>query len=370
MNNQPSVSIVLGTRPEAIKLAPLIRHFKSCNKVKTRVVISGQHKEMVRQVMELFDFFSDYDLDLMTPNQTLTHVTSSVLNGLREEFKINRPDLVLVQGDTTTAFAAALASFYEQIQVGHVEAGLRTKNLFDPFPEEVNRRLISQIASLHFAPTNHAANNLNSSGVLGKIHVTGNTIIDALYFIASKIPKVNLAGINWDSQRVVLVTVHRRENWGEPLKQIAEGLKRVLDADSSVLLLFPIHRNPSVREPLEAYLGSHPRVFMTNPLDYDQLVGVMQRCYMLLTDSGGLQEEAPALGKPVLLLRNTTERPEAIESGTVRLVGVNPQNIFNETLRLLKDKKTYEKMSSARNPFGDGKASERILRASLEFLGV
>ena len=370
MAEQPRVTIVLGTRPEAIKLAPVIRMFQACNALKTRVVLTGQHREMVAQVMDLFHLQADQDLNLMAPRQTLTHVTCAALQGLREDFQAYPPQMVLVQGDTTTAFAAGLAAFYEQIPVGHVEAGLRTDNLLDPFPEEANRRLLSQIATLHFAPTAQAETNLKASGVVGEISVTGNTVIDALLLMAESAPDIQFDGIDWAQQRVILATVHRRENWGERLNDIAAGMLQVLEKYPDTALLLPMHRNPTVREPLQALLGGHPRVVLTEPLDYDRLVAAMKGCCLLLTDSGGLQEEAPALGKPVLVLRRTTERPEAVDAGTARLVGTDPDVIVEETSRLLGDATAYEEMSRAVNPFGDGHASERILERCRRYLGV
>jgi len=370
MADQPRVTIVLGTRPEAIKLAPVIRTFQACEALRTRVVLTGQHREMVAQVMDLFGLKADRDLDLMAPRQTLTHVTCAALNGLREDFQAYPPQLVLVQGDTTTAFAAGLAAFYEQIPVGHVEAGLRTDNLLDPFPEEANRRLISQIASLHFAPTPKAELNLKASGVVGRLSVTGNTVIDALLLMAESAPDVCFDGLDWQNQRVILATVHRRENWGDRLRDIASGMLQLLDRHPDTALLLPLHRNPTVREPLREMLGDHPRVVLTEPLDYDRLVAAMRGCTLLLTDSGGLQEEAPALGKPVLVLRRTTERPEAVEAGTARLVGTEPSTILEEASRLLDDADAYGAMSRAVNPFGDGQASVRILSLCREHLGV
>ena len=368
--DQPRVTIVLGTRPEAIKLAPVIKAFRHCGALTTRVVLTGQHREMVTQVMDLFGLKADKDLGLMAPRQTLTHVTCAALQGLRDDFQAYPPKLVLVQGDTTTAFAAGLAAFYEQIPVGHVEAGLRTDNLLDPFPEEANRRLLSQLASLHFAPTTKAEANLQASGVVGQISVTGNTVIDALLLMAQTASEPKFDGIDWQHQRVILATVHRRENWGERLVQIASGIRQVLDRHDDTSLLLPLHRNPTVREPLQRLLGDHPRVVMTEPLDYDRLVAVMKRCTLLLTDSGGLQEEAPALGKPVLVLRRTTERPEAVEAGTARLVGTEPSSIVDEASRLLSDASAYEAMSRAVNPFGDGHASQRILDLCRTHLAV
>ncbi|WP_087067652.1 non-hydrolyzing UDP-N-acetylglucosamine 2-epimerase [Cyanobium sp. NIES-981] len=367
---KPLVSIVLGTRPEAIKLAPVILAFQQAADFHTRVVLTGQHREMVSQVMELFGLRADHDLALMAPQQTLTHITCAALEGLRLEFAQHRPDLVLVQGDTTTAFASALAAFYEQIPVGHVEAGLRTDNIFDPFPEEANRRLISQLALLHFAPTEQSAANCRTSGVMGRILTTGNTVIDALLRMAERAPSLALEGLDWQRQRVILATVHRRENWGERLQEIGRGFLAVLERFPDTALLLPLHRNPTVREPLQALLGDHPRAFLTEPLDYDQLVAAMRGCTLVLSDSGGLQEEAPALGKPVLVLRRTTERPEAIEAGTAKLIGTASADILAEASTLLTDAAAYEAMARAHNPFGDGLASGRIVEAAREFLSA
>jgi UDP-N-acetylglucosamine 2-epimerase (non-hydrolysing) len=276
--------------------------------------------------------------------------------------------MVLVQGDTTTAFAAALAAFYKQIPVGHVEAGLRTDNLYNPYPEEANRRLISQITQLHFAPTDLSVENLQRSGVVGKIYNTGNTVIDALLNVAARNPECSVPGLDWNHYRVILSTVHRRENWGEPLQDIAYGCLQTLEEFPDTALLLPLHRNPTVREPLKAILGNHPRVFLTEPLDYAELIGAIQRCHLLLTDSGGLQEEAPSLGKPVLVLRETTERPEAVYAGTAKLIGTDTARILQEAGRLLSQPAAYQEMANAINPFGDGHASERIAEAVKQFL--
>ena len=368
MSTPHNVCIVLGTRPEAIKLAPVIQAFQQADDVRTRVVLTGQHREMVSQVMDLFGLAADRDLALMTPKQTLTHVTCAALQGLKQEFLDFRPELVLVQGDTTTAFASALAAFYEQIPVGHVEAGLRTDDIFDPYPEEANRRLISQLALLHFAPTHVSAKNLAASGVVGQTITTGNTVIDALLLMAQKAPPFQLPGLDFEKQRVILATVHRRENWGDRLQDIGRGFLAVLEHFPDTALLLPLHRNPTVREPLQALLGNHPRAFLTEPLDYDRLVAAMRGATLLLTDSGGLQEEAPALGKPVLVLRRTTERPEAVDAGTAKLIGTDSADILRETSLLLENQEAYDAMARAHNPFGDGHASARILEACRSFL--
>ncbi|MGJ3249732.1 MAG: non-hydrolyzing UDP-N-acetylglucosamine 2-epimerase [Elainellaceae cyanobacterium] len=357
------VFIILGTRPEAIKLAPVIQQFKRSPNFDTRVILTGQHREMVDQVMQLFDITADEDLAIMQRQQTLTDITCRSLRGLETLFQTMQPQIMLVQGDTTTAFAAAIAGFYHKIPVGHVEAGLRTDNLFNPYPEEANRRLISQIAQLHFAPTAMAVENLHHSGVLGEIHHTGNTVIDALLSVAARRPDCSVPDLDWTNHRVLLATVHRRENWGKPLHTIAQGFLRILDRCPDTALLLPLHRNPTVRDPLREVLGNHPRAFLTEPLDYSELVGAIQRCYLVLTDSGGLQEEAPSLGKPVLVLRETTERPEAIAAGTAKLIGTDATPIFNAAIDLLDHEDAYNTMANAINPFGDGHAAERILSA-------
>lgn len=355
------VAIIVGTRPEAIKMAPVIQAFRSSAEFETQVILTGQHREMVDQVMSLFGLAADQDLAIMQPQQTLTDITSRSLAGLEALYQQLQPRLVLVQGDTTTAFAAALAAFYQKIPVGHVEAGLRTDNLYNPYPEEANRRLISQLTLLHFAPTALSVEHLQRSHVPGEIHQTGNTVIDALLSVAKRHPACAIPGLDWAQYRVILATVHRRENWGEPLLDIANGFLQVLDKFPDTALLLPLHRNPTVREPLQALLGKHPRVFLTEPLDYAELVGAIQRCYLLLTDSGGLQEEAPSLGKPVLVLRETTERPEAAIAGTAKLVGTDSGKILEAAGELLANPEAYEAMAKAVNPFGDGQASDRIL---------
>ena len=368
MNSSPiPVCITVGTRPEAIKMAPVIQAFKRSPQFHTTVILTGQHREMVDQVMQLFDLKADYDLAIMQPKQTLTDITCNALRGLDELFEKLHPAMVLVQGDTTTAFAAALAAFYQKIPVGHVEAGLRTDNILNPFPEEANRRLVSQIAQLHFAPTSLSAENLKKSGVISGIHQTGNTVIDALLQVADRNPPCEIPGLDWSKYRVILSTVHRRENWGEPLSDIANGMLKVLEAFPDTALLLPLHRNPTVREPLTAMLGSHPRVFLTEPLDYVELVGAMKRSYLLLTDSGGIQEEAPSLGKPVLVLRETTERPEAMMAGTAKLIGTDTDRILSEASVLLSDRESYDAMAGAISPFGDGKAAQRIVKLVADY---
>lgn len=364
------ICITLGTRPEAIKLAPVIQQFKNSPQFQTQIVLTGQHREMVEQVMQIFGLQADRDLEIMQHQQTLTDITCRSLQGLESLYRQLEPDLVIVQGDTTTAFAAALAAFYQKIPVGHVEAGLRTDQLYNPYPEEANRRLISQMTHLHFAPTTQSVENLKRSGVPGEIHHTGNTVIDALLTVAQQQPDCPIPGLDWSQYRVLLSTVHRRENWGEPLQTIAQGFLKVLDKFPDTALLLPLHRNPTVREPLTALLGNHPRVFLTEPLDYKQLVGAIQRSYLLLTDSGGLQEEAPSLGKPVLVLRETTERPEAVQAGTAKLIGTGVESIFSATAELLSNPESYRAMANAINPFGDGLAAQRILEIVQQYFST
>ena len=364
-----NISIVIGTRPEAIKLAPLILEFKKHSKFRIRTILSGQHKEMVSQVMELFNLNSDNNLKIMKENQSLNYVTSSILNKLEIEFNQFKPDLVIVQGDTTTAMAASLAAFYNQLPVAHVEAGLRTNDIYNPFPEEINRRLISQIATLHFAPTSRSMENLISSKIKKNVYKTGNTVIDALLIASKKelqCPFVIDKSI--PNQKIILATVHRRENWGSNLEKIVIALKKILDNDKSTQLIFPMHKNQNIRKTINKYLENHSRAILCEPLDYSQLVGVMNKSFIVLTDSGGLQEEAPTLGKPILILRETTERPEVIECGAAKLVGSNTENIFSNAMSLIQNKKLYKSMSEVKNPFGDGKASYRIVEQCFKFL--
>ena len=368
MNKKFLVSFVFGTRPEVIKLAPVIKVFENDLDIQTRVIFTGQHRQMAREAMNLFSLKEDIDLDLMLPNQTLEHITCRAIDGLSIEFKKNKPSLVILQGDTSTAFCASISSFYNQIPVGHVEAGLRTDNLLDPFPEEMNRRLISQIATLHFAPTKLSKTNLENSNVQGKIFVTGNTVIDSLFMTIEKNKKLNLE-LNKKNKfnKVILTTVHRRENLGPKLIHIINAIKTIIKDFDDVCFLIPMHPNPLVRDKLVKHLNSIPQVSLVEPFTYDYLVEVMKNCEFVLTDSGGLQEEAPSLSKPVLVLRNTTERVESIESGTSKLIGTNTDDIVREISILLKNKKIYRKMSNSINPYGDGKASQKILKVCKEF---
>ena len=355
------ITFVLGTRPEAIKLAPVINIFKNAMKFNIRVISTGQHKEMADSVLELFAIKVNKNLNIMKDGQNLSYITTSSMEGLNEEFSEFPPDLVLIQGDTSTALSAALSAFYKSIPIGHIEAGLRTGDIFDPFPEEANRKLISQIASFHFAPTLSAKNNLLKNGISSGIYITGNTVVDALLHTAQNSTKEQFQNIDWEKDKVILMTVHRRENWGEKLKFIAEGVLKILNENDNVKVLFPMHLNKKIREPFQKYLGFHPNVILIEPLPYNKFVSVLKHCSIVLTDSGGLQEEAPSLGKPIFVLRDTTERQEVIESGAAKLTTTNPEIIFNNVNKVLNNKSSYKKMSSSTNPFGDGLASKRIL---------
>ncbi len=364
----PRVTFVLGTRPEAIKLATLIIAFKKSKKVKVRIILTGQHKEMVSQVMEFFNLKADKDLNLMKSKQTLSHITNKVISGISDELKENKSDLLIVQGDTSSAFSAAMAAFYSNVPIGHVEAGLRSNELYDPYPEEANRRLISQISELHFAPTKLSKTNLIKNGITKNIFITGNTVIDALLKVSSKVKKYTNENYNSEKQTLILTTIHRRENWGERLNNIIKALSILLEEFKDLVFLIPLHKNKIVRDPIIKFLGKQKRVLLVEPLNYNELVSVMKESKFLLTDSGGLQEEAPALGKPVLVLRDTTERPEAINSGTAKLIGVETENIVKYSKQLLNDEILYSSMSQARNPFGDGNSSEIIMKHCLNFL--
>lgn len=358
------VLTVLGTRPEAIKLAPIILELDS-KRVNSCVVSTGQHREMLDQVFDIFSIKPDFDLKIMTNNQTLTSITNKVLIELANLLEKERPDVVIVQGDTTSAFVAGLAAFYQKIPVAHVEAGLRTNNKYNPFPEEINRRLLSHIADLHFAPTDGAKQNLLDEGVdSANIFVTGNTVIDSLLYTAKKDISFNNANLNeldFDNKDVILLTTHRRENLDGGMENIFEAINRITKDNKNVEVVFPVHLNPVIGELAKSKLGNNSSVKLLEPLDYTDLVGVLKRCKLVLTDSGGIQEEAPALGKPVLVLRETTERPEGIEAGTGILVGLDTDNIVNNTNELLTNNDKYNKMAKAVNPYGDGNSAEQIV---------
>ncbi|MBM7853739.1 UDP-N-acetylglucosamine 2-epimerase (non-hydrolyzing) [Desulfohalotomaculum tongense] len=361
------VLTIFGTRPEAIKMAPLVLELQKTEGIQCSVAVTAQHREMLDRVLELFRIKPEYDLNIMQAGQTLFDITNRALAGLQEVMHRARPDLVLVHGDTTTTFAASLAAFYRQIPVGHVEAGLRTNNKYSPYPEEMNRRLTGVLADIHFAPTETARENLLREGVSGeKIYVTGNTVIDALKAAVRdnytfNIPELD--GIDFARRRVLLVTTHRRENLGRPMRDIYAALKEIVSDYPDVEIVFPMHKNPAVRRAVRDVLGDLPRVHLIEPLDYQPFINLMQRCYLVLTDSGGMQEEAPALGKPVLVLRDTTERPEAVRAGTVRLIGTARESVSRQTRELLDNPKAYNSMAEAVNPYGDGRASARITQA-------
>ena len=362
------VTVVLGTRPEAIKLAPLIIAFKQSKVFNTRIIFTGQHKEMVEQVMQIFEIKYDVNIDLMKHNQSLFHINTSVMKGMEKEFTNHKPDLLIVQGDTSTAFSAAISAFYKKIPVAHVEAGLRTNNIYNPFPEEANRRIISQISTLHFAPTQESKNNLIKSGVFGKVFVTGNTVIDALKLALKKEIKSPTKKTDWLNNEVIFATIHRRENWGENIIKISNALLKIINNMTKTSLVIPLHPNLKVRNPIIKILSNHPRIELIEPLDYLGSLFCMKHSKLVLTDSGGIQEEAPSLSKPVLVLRNTTERVEALKNGNIKIVGIETENIFNETVSLLNDRSSYYKMSKAKNPYGDGKSCKRILIECEKFL--
>jgi UDP-N-acetylglucosamine 2-epimerase (non-hydrolysing) len=362
------ILVVFGTRPEAIKLFPVIYALRKDAGFDVKVCVTAQHRQMLDQVLQIVNIRPDYDLDLMKPNQSLTDVTARIIGGVGKVIDECKPDRVMVQGDTTTAMAAALSAFYRKIPVDHVEAGLRSGDIYSPWPEEMNRKVVSSIASLHFAPTQRAADALAQENLpLHRIFVTGNTVIDALLDIKQRIDKHGwvhdaLDGSLLDAsanQRTILVTSHRRENFDGGIQRIVTALKR-LAAREDCVILFPVHPNPNVQEPVRAALGKHPRIRLVPPLDYVPFVRALSRCHFVLTDSGGVQEEAPALGKPVLVMRDTTERPEGVDAGTAMLVGTDPERITREAARLLDDRSHYERMSRAHNPFGDGTAALRI----------
>jgi len=363
------VMTVFGTRPEAIKMAPVVLELqKHADRIQTIVAVTAQHRQMLDQVLDLFQITPDYDLDIMSQGQTLYDITTKSLMGLKDVLAKEKPDLVLVHGDTTTTFAGALASYYQQVPVGHVEAGLRTGDIYSPFPEEMNRKLTGAIAAIHFAPTATAKANLLKENVNpSHIYVTGNTVIDALMMTVAGDYDFgdDLKGVDFQNHRVILLTTHRRENLGEPMRHIYKALRRIIEEIPDTEIVFPVHRNPLVRKVVEEELAGVDRIHLIDPMEYEPFANLMSLSSLVLTDSGGIQEEAPSLGKPVLVLRNTTERPEAVEAGTVRLIGTDKDVVYAETKRLLTDQAAYDAMSNAVNPYGDGKASQRIVQAIL-----
>ena len=369
--SQRRVLSIFGTRPEAVKMAPVVERLAATPGVESSVCVTAQHRQMLDQVLDLFDIQPDYDLDIMRPDQALSDLTAALFTGLDPVLQDAQPDWVLIQGDTTTVMVAALLAYYHRIRVGHVEAGLRTGDKWQPFPEEVNRRIAGTIADLHFAPTPQARENLLREGVSSeRVVVTGNTVIDALQTIAARPYEFEsgpLAGIPWN-RRVILVTAHRRENFGQPLADIFSAIRRIAENYAEqVHFVYPVHLNPNVHRPAHRALGGIPNITLLEPLDYLPMIHLMKRAYLVLTDSGGIQEEAPAFGVPVLVMRRLTERPEAVEAGTARLVGTDPEKIVAEASRLLDDEGAHAAMARAINPFGDGHASERIVQALLEW---
>jgi UDP-N-acetylglucosamine 2-epimerase (non-hydrolysing) len=368
------VMTVFGTRPEAIKMAPIVLELrKHPEEIQPVVAVTAQHREMLDQVLHLFHIEPDYDLNLMAKGQTLFDITTRAMNGLDGVLTKEQPDLVLVHGDTTTTFAGALAAYYHQTAVGHVEAGLRTHNKYSPFPEEMNRKLTGCIADLNFAPTETSEKNLLQENVKPEsIFVTGNTVIDALHHTVREdfgFEDELLDGVDFKHHRIILVTTHRRENLGEPMRHVYQALKQLTQEIDDVEIVFPVHKNPKVREVVNQELGGLSKVHLIEPLDYEPFANLMHRACLILTDSGGVQEEAPALGKPVLVLRDTTERPEAVEAGTVKLIGTDEERVYAEAKRLLTDEKEYSRMAESVNPYGDGKAAQRIIQAILYTYG-
>ena len=363
---------VFGTRPEAIKMCPLVKELASHPEIESLCCVTAQHRQMLDSVLEVFDLKPDWDLDIMTPRQTLSTITSKCLLGMDEAIDALKPDMILVHGDTSTTFAGALSAFYHQVPVGHVEAGLRTYDKYSPFPEEMNRKLVSAIADLYFCPTVNNRENLVKEGIANGLFITGNTVIDALKTTVRKDYTFTTEELNhlpYEEKKIILVTCHRRENYGEPMKHIMLALRQIAEQHEDVEMVYPVHLSPVVREAVDKYLRGAPRVHLIDPLPADEMHNLMARCYMVMTDSGGLQEEAPALGKPVLVLRRETERPEAVAAGTVKLAGVVQDDIVTMAERLICDKDAYARMAHAVNPYGDGNACCRIADAILWHFG-
>ena len=364
--NKIKVMSIFGTRPEAIKMAPLVKELEKREEIESIVCVTAQHREMLDQVLETFQIVPDYDLNIMKQGQTLSDVTTRALSGLESVIKEVQPNIILVHGDTTTTFAGALAAFYNQVAIGHVEAGLRTYNKYSPYPEEMNRQMVSCMADMNFAPTKLSKSNLVKEGRdESTIYITGNTAIDAMETTVDENYKHEV--LEWvGDDKMILLTAHRRENLGEPMRNIFKAIKRILDDFNDVKVVYPIHKNPKVREIADEILGTNSRVKLIEPLEVFDFHNFQNKSYIILTDSGGIQEEAPSLGKPVLVLRDTTERPEGIEACTLKLVGTEENKIYDETARLLTNEETYKKMSNASNPYGDGHASKRIVDAIIQ----
>ncbi len=369
--NKLRVMSIFGTRPEAIKMAPLVKALEQNEQIDSLVCVTAQHRKMLDQVLEIFDIVPDYDLDIMKDRQSVTGITTRVLEGLGQVIQDAQPDIVLVHGDTTTTFAGALAAFYNKVKIGHVEAGLRTYNKHEPFPEEMNRVLTTSLADLHFAPTSRARDNLLKEGIKeDTIFVTGNTAIDALKLTLDDshvFDETILNSIDFEKNRVITVTAHRRENLGDHLKQICLAILHIVENYEDVEVVYPVHMNPVVRETVNSILGSHSRIHLIEPINIKDMHNLLNKSYMVMTDSGGLQEEVPSMGKPVLVLRNVTERPEGVEAGTLKLAGTSKDAIFSLAKELLDSKEAYHEMAKATNPFGDGEASKRIVEIVLAF---
>ena len=370
--NKIKVMSVFGTRPEAIKMAPLVRALQASESIESIVCLTGQHREMLDSVMDIFHLKSDYDLNIMEKRQTLSTITTKTLLGMEQVLEEAKPDLVLVHGDTSTTFAGALAAFYHQVKVGHVEAGLRTWDKYSPFPEEMNRTLVGDIADLHFSPTRANAENLRREAIMGEIFVTGNTAIDAMQYTVRgdyTFTTELLNHLDFVNRRVIAVTCHRRENYGKPMQDIMHAILEVVERHPDVEVVYPVHLSPVVRECAFPILGGHDRIHLIDPIDVEEMHNLIARCAFVMTDSGGLQEEAPALGKPVLVMRRETERPEAVAAGTAKLAGVEKDVIVSMANELLDSPEAYAKMAKAVNPYGDGHASERIVQAILWHFG-
>jgi UDP-N-acetylglucosamine 2-epimerase (non-hydrolysing) len=369
--SKKKIITIFGTRPEAIKMAPLVKELEKREEIESKVCVTAQHREMLDQVLELFNIKPDFDLNIMKTRQTLTGITGKVLEGLEEVFENEKPDMILVHGDTTTTFAGGLAAFYQQIKVGHVEAGLRTFNKYFPFPEEMNRKLTGSLADLHFAPTKGSKKNLLREGISeSDIYITGNTVIDAMKHTVEEnyvFENDELNNIDFNNKKVIMITAHRRENWGEGIQNICIALNKIVEQNEDVELVYLVHLNPVVKDVVFERLGGNNRIHLLAPLDTKETHNLMNKSFMVMTDSGGLQEEAPHLGKPVLVLRDVTERPEAVAAGTVKLVGTDIEQIVSEANELLRNPEAYSKMSKSINPYGDGIASQRIVDAILKY---
>jgi len=368
--NKIKIVLTFGTRPETIKMFPIISEIKKLpHLIDYRIIVSGQHREMLDQMLGIFQINPDYDLDIMEQGQSLSNITNHSLLGIEKILKKEKPSMVLVQGDTTTTFTGALAAFYQKIRIGHIEAGLRTNNKYYPFPEEINRHLTSVLTDLHFAPTRQSYENLLSEGVKSEdIFISGNTVIDALFLMVKEnyiFREPLLKNEKIFKKKIILVTMHRRENWGEPLRKTCRAINKIIDKHSDVSVIFPLHKNPEIRRNVKEILQNRKNILLLDTLDYDDMINLMSRSYIILTDSGGIQEEAPSLGKPVLVLRDETERPEAVEAGVVKLIGTDEERIFSEIGLVLNSREKYMEMSKSINPYGDGKASERIVKKIL-----